>query len=489
MARGRHASRHSRPSGATRGSGKNVRLRKSKWLAWVTVFAVLTGFVVQRAAQRFEGAADQSAMNCPAPPQLSADSSATTLLGSTASNPSTLAQATAQFGHMPIIRVFYSGLPSPNAWTSGAGGINKSAAVVSFNALPNAILSGADDAALSHFFDTAPTGHPIYYSYYHEPEVHIADGQFTLASYLAAWARVVSLADGAHNPDLHSTLILTSWDLNPHSGRNWKNYLPPGGIISTLGWDAYPAGTVSDHDPQATPPADFMSAEVAAAKSAGLPFGFAEFALGTQAGRPGWLTDVASYLQSSGALFGTLFESAGFPWMELNDAASVSAWRSAVAHSDADLPVATAPSGSSSPRPPAESPQPAPATAPAPTHSVLPAGLVITNAAVRPATFAFTGKDHVRIKFKISQEASISICVLNSQGTAVRQLVSGRSQSAGWSSSWYFGFDQHGRLLPAGRYSVLIAASNAKGSATAQTVLSVQPAQAAQAGTDAGAGS
>lgn len=473
MARGRHASRHSKPAAVR--TPKNVRPRRSKWLVLAAALAVLAGLAVQRAAQGFQGAADQSTMNCPAASQLTADTSAIPLLGATASNPTTLAQATGQFGHMPIIRVFYPGLPSANAWTTGSGAVNKSAVVVSFNALPSAILSGADDSALSHFFDIAPTGHPIYYSYYHEPEVHIADGQFTLASYLAAWARVVSLADAAHNPDLHSTLILTSWDLNPQSGRNWKNYLPPGGIISTLGWDAYPPGTVSDKNPTATPPADFMSAEVAAAKSVNLPFGFAEFALGTSAGRPGWLADVASYLQSTGALFGTYFESAGFPWMQLNDGASVGAWRNAVAHSDTDVPVNPTRPGSPSPSPSAKSPEPTPAPSgkPSPKPTATPAGPAITRVAVSPATLVPGARNHVRINFKISQEADVSICILNSQGTAVRQLVSGRDQAAGSSSTWYFGYDQHGRLLPTGRYSVMIAASNAEGAATVQATLSI----------------
>ncbi len=56
----------------------------------------------------------------------------------------------------------------------------------------------------------------IYWSYYHEPEDNIADGEFTLADYKAAWAPVVSLANAAHNPDLHSTLILMGYDLSPY---------------------------------------------------------------------------------------------------------------------------------------------------------------------------------------------------------------------------------------------------------------------------------
>jgi hypothetical protein len=226
-------------------------------------------------------------------------------------------------------------MPDPAAWTTGAAALNHSAVVVSFRSPPARVLSGADDAALAHFFDTAPTGYPIYYSYYHEPEPLIEAGDFTLAQYKAAWGHIVAVAAKAHNPYLKSTLILMSWDLDPASGLNWKNYLPGGHVISTLGWDAYPAGTVHDSSPQPTPPAGFMGPAEAASRSAGLPFGFAEFALGTPAGRPQWLTEVANYLRGSGALFGVLFNSKGFPWMELNDAASIKAWRAAVAASGA----------------------------------------------------------------------------------------------------------------------------------------------------------
>ena len=152
---------------------------------------------------------------------------------------------------MPIVRVYYPGLPNPDAWSTGLAAANHSAVIVSFKALPTDILSGADDSALKHFFDTAPTGHPIYYTYYHEPEDNIERGEFKLADYKAAWAHVAAIANAAHNPDLHSTLILMSWDLEKASHRNWKDYLPGGGIISTLGWDAYPVGSATNVNPAA----------------------------------------------------------------------------------------------------------------------------------------------------------------------------------------------------------------------------------------------
>jgi beta-mannanase len=415
--------------------------------------------------------------NCTAAPKLAADTTTDTLLGVNASSPGQLTSATAEFGHLPIIRVYYTGMPDPNAWTTGAPAINKSAVVLSFRVLPSTILSGVDDAALAHFFDTAPTGHPIYYSYYHEPEPFIEAGTFTLAQYKAAWTHIVDIADAAHNPYLRSTLILMSWDLDPQSGIDWKDYLPSGNVISTLGWDAYPAGTVHNEDPQDTPPADFMGPEVAASKSVGLPFGFAEFALGTQTGRPAWLAAVASYLQSSGALFGTLFNSTGFPWMELNDSPSISAWRSAVEASN----LGTLPNPGSSPSPPASSsPTPTPTSTqptatPTPTpSSSAPAttGPTITEPSVSPAAFTPTGANHVRIMFKLGQPATVTICVLSPQGGVLRELDP-PDQPAGWSSTWYFGHDEAGNLLPSGTYPVLIVASDSEGVSTARTSLTI----------------
>ena len=294
-------------------------------------------------------------------------------------------------------------------------------------------------------------------------------------------------------------MILQGQDGRPGDEYNFRDYLPAAGVISALGWDAYPEGTVEDQAPQHTAPAEFMGADVAAAKSVGLPFGFAEFALGTSAGQPQWLTDVASYLQSNGALFGTLFDATGFPWMMLHDSASIQAWRAAVARSASGTPVS---GPSSSAAPPAPTPRSTPATstpaptpttstpatstpAPTPTKSQSPSaspalrGLVITRLTITPSALSVTGAAaatirfrHVRIRFKLSQAAGVSICVLNSQGDLVRELDR-PGLPAGWATQRYYGYDQHHRLLPAGRYQVLVMASNAKGSATAERALTV----------------
>jgi hypothetical protein len=386
--------------------------------------------------------------------RLAANDATVPMLGSSVLSAANLAQDTAQFGHMPIVRVYYPGLPPATAWTSGLAGANSSAVIVSFKALPSAILSGADDAALKQFFDSAPAGHPIYYSYFHEPEDNIAAGQFTLAGYKAAWAHVVALADAAHNPYLHSTLILMEWDLTKASGRNWKNYLPGGGIISVLGWDAYPVGSATNVHPQLTAAADFMGPAIAASKSVGLPYGFAEFGLSTPQGRPAWLASVGSYLMSSGALFGSLFNgNTQYPTLQLTDAASVAVWRGYVRDSltGADTPVAAP-------------------DQPSPTPSATPAGIAGLTAS--PAALTPGGTSHTTIRFTLSHAADVTVCILNGSSAVVRQLAE-PGRDAGAASVGYYGFNGSGQPLPAGDYTVLVVASSAQGSWTAETRLTI----------------
>ena len=409
------------------------------------------------------------------PVRIAAASSSIPLFGSSVGYES-LAKTTDQFGRMPIVRVYYPGLPASNAWEGGLAEANDSAVIVSFKALPTDILSGADDATLKHFFDTAPTGHPIYYSYYHEPEDNIADGQFTLADYKAAWARVVALAGAAHNPELHSTLILMSWDLVKASGRDWKSYLPGGGIISTLGWDAYPVGSATNVNPQPTPPADFMGPCIAASNSVGLPYGFAEFGLSTATGRPAWMAEVGNYLLSSGALFATVFNGvAQYPTLQLTDKASQDVWRgfvaqSAQAQSDTNPPP-------SSPAPPSPVTRPT-GTTPAPTASTPAASAPAANDSwvsglnLSPAQLIGTGSNDTVISFRISQAADVTVLVLGAGGSVVRQIAK-PAHAAGPVSVPYYGYTDSRTRLPAGTYKVLVVASNGSGSASAETTLNI----------------
>lgn len=262
------------------------------------------------------------------PVALEASSRAVPLLGSSVLSDPDLRHSTAKFGRMPIVRVYFPGLPSARAWSRGLAGANKSAVIVSFKAAPKAILAGRDDRQLRAFFRAAPRGHAIYYSYFHEPEDNIKKGQFTATAYKRAWHHIARLAAAAHNRFLRATLILMEWDLNKYSHRHWRTYLPGGHVIKVLGWDAYPDGSATNVHPKPTAPRKFMGPAIRASHSVGLPFGFAEFGLSTRKGRPGWMGRVGSYLMHSGALFGCVFNgNRQYPTLRLTDKRSVSVWR------------------------------------------------------------------------------------------------------------------------------------------------------------------
>ncbi len=414
---GRHIGQHSRNPRDVRPASGRARSRSTaaswyRWFAVVGLVAVLS--IVFAYRDKIPILTTSSGTNVP-------------LLGSSVKSESDLAAVTSDFGRMPIVRVYYPGLPDPDAWTTGLAGANRSAVIVSFKALPTTILSGADDAALKHFFGTAPSGHPIYYSYYHEPEDNIGAGQFRLSDYKAAWARVVAIARAAHNPYLHSTLILMNWDLIPASHRSWKDYLPGGGIISTLGWDAYPVGSAENVNPQLTPPSDFMSPAIAASKSVGLPYGFPEFGLSTPSGRPSWLTEVGKYIMSSGALFASYFDgNAQYPTLRLTDSASIAVWR----------------------------------------------GFVAESRAGGPAPVSLAAQADATLRFQLSARANVTVCVLNANGRVVRTVARPGSR-AGLVTFRYLVYQRVGHGLAAGHYTVLVVASNATGSASAAGRLSV----------------
>jgi hypothetical protein len=435
-----------------------VRSRKRSKAAWsVLLVSLLAALAVAGGSALHFGAGKTV--------RLASDDTHAPLFGASI-NGTDLGQETSEFGHMAIVRTYYPGLPSANAWTTGLPAANKSAVIVSFKAEPKAILSGQDDAALSHFFDTAPTGNPIYWSYFHEPEGNIADGEFTLADYKAAWAHVVSLANAAHNADLHSTLILGGYDFSPSAHRSWKDYLPGGGIISTLGWDAYPPGSAKNQNPVAAAPDTFMAQEIAAAKSVGLPYGFAEFGLSTPTGRSAWLTDVGNYLMHSGAVFATYWNgNAQYPTLKLTDAASIAVWKGFVSQSGSSTPGPAPAPATSAPATPAPSPTET-ATSPSSDNPA------VSGLALSPAAFAAQPQQHTTIAFSLNQASDVTVLVLDQAGTVVRTLAR-PALAPGSHTIRYYGFNGAGHRVPTGQYQILVVASNANGSGTAESSLEI----------------
>ena len=203
--------------------------------------------------------------------------------------------------------------------------------IVSFKVDPAEVLAGTHDARLRQWFRTAPRNQDIYWTYYHEPEDNIANGDFTAAQYRQAWQRLSGLAAEAKNPRLRATLILMGFSVNPASHRNWRDYYPGKQYVQVMGWDVY------NHKKGGyTPAADMFARVIAVSRGEGLPFGIAEtgsdlVAGDTGAQRAAWLRDMARHLTENHAVFVDYFDidlsSHNEPDYRLRDAPSQAAWR------------------------------------------------------------------------------------------------------------------------------------------------------------------
>lgn len=240
------------------------------------------------------------------------------------------AREDALFGGLDAVRVFYGGLPQnwPGKLNAGNRPMN-----ISFKAQPSEVLAGTHDAYLRDWFAAAPSDRDIYWTYFHEPEDNIKNGDFTAADYRQAWQRIAGLARAAGNDRLRATLILMGWSVDPASERNWHDYFPGRQYVDVIGWDIY---NPSWRNGAYKPVTQMFANVIAASRSESLPFGIAETGSPLVTGddgtaRAAWLRQLTGHLEAEGALFVEYFDhdwtkQAGIDY-RLRDAASVRAWR------------------------------------------------------------------------------------------------------------------------------------------------------------------
>jgi len=220
---------------------------------------------------------------------------------------------------MPISRVFYNGAPQPWPGTAGASG---RPVVVSFRYAPARVVAGQYDAAIAAFFRTVPD-YDVYWSFSHEPEDNIARGEFTSADYKAAWEHIAAIAavEAPATANLHSTLVLMCYTMNPASHRNWLNYYVPA-AQSMIAFDCYNHAAKRG---KYGPPANiFKPLTDWAAKNPTIPWGVSEVGSllvasdTTGSGRAAWLRSVGHFLVDQhaaapdrAALFGIYFDVLG----------------------------------------------------------------------------------------------------------------------------------------------------------------------------------
>ncbi|MFC5821049.1 CBM96 family carbohydrate-binding protein [Nonomuraea harbinensis] len=239
-----------------------------------------------------------------------------------------LAREDSLFGGLEAVRVFYGGLPQP--WPGKLDAGNRPM-VISFKASPGAVVAGTHDAAMRTWFAAAPRDQDIYWSFYHEPEDNIRNGEFTAADYRQAWSRLAGLAREAANPRLRGTLILMGWTVDPASGRDWRDYYPGRAALDVLAWDVYNYDTTAAKG-RYLAPATLLDATLAVNRAENLPHGVAELGSHIAAGddgtgRAAWLADMTGYLNRHASVWALYFD---LDWptgdYRLRDPASRAAW-------------------------------------------------------------------------------------------------------------------------------------------------------------------
>jgi hypothetical protein len=234
-----------------------------------------------------------------------------------------------ELGRVPVVRIFNAALPAP--WSQREILADRTV-VVSFKARPQDVVAGLHDDRLRDWFETAPGGNPVYWTYFHEPEDDIERGAFTAEEFRSAWRHVRELADDAGNPNLHATLVLMGWSVNRNSDRDWRDYYPGDDVIDVMGWDNYNWGYSNDR--YATPE-EIYSRVIEISDQLGKPWGIAETGTRLLAGDDGtdraeWLSQVGEFLADRGALWATYFNSTVGGDFRLTDTPSQQAWRELV---------------------------------------------------------------------------------------------------------------------------------------------------------------
>jgi len=234
------------------------------------------------------------------------------------------------YGDLGVVRVFFPGLPA--SWSTIRSNVGQAPVVVSFRALPSAVVAGRYDNQLREWFANAPRDRVTRWTFWHEPEDDVAAGTINPEMYRRAWAHIKALADRADNRRLRATLTLMCWTFEPNSHRDWRDYYAGDKVIDVLAFDCYNAGA---RDGNYRPPQDLFGPASRLAHRIGKPWGVAELGSVVAAGDNGrgraeWLRRSAAYLNDHGARFASYFDSDVGTDYRLHDYPSRDAWRDQV---------------------------------------------------------------------------------------------------------------------------------------------------------------
>jgi hypothetical protein len=242
-----------------------------------------------------------------------------------------MARQDSTYGRLEVARVFYPG--DPPLWEGSPAAEADRPVVVSFKLPPAEVAAGQHDEALRAWFASIPPDHPVWWTYFHEPENDSEDGAFTPEQFRTAFRHVSDLARASAGSNVHGALILQCRTASPDSGRSLSVWDPGADTYDVLGFDCYNRQAADGVYPD---PAAWLAPVVAAAASVGRPLALGEMGSELVAGDDGtarahWLESVAAYAIAQRFPFVSYFDSpiTGTDY-RLNDAPSQAAWRTVI---------------------------------------------------------------------------------------------------------------------------------------------------------------
>ncbi len=203
---------------------------------------------------------------------------ATTLFGASFSphDAATFDLLNGQFGAMGVTRAFDGGGGvTPFLNTVQALDVARNAAsAYSFKYPPAEVSAGTHDTALKSFFNGIQDNHPVYWTFWHEPDDELyVNHTFTPTAYRAAWKHIRTIADSVKatrpNLDIHATLIIMQYSMTPKIAPSrpllgTDGMYPGDDVIEVFGADTYNSnadqGDVADAATQFGKVIDFAQA-------------------------------------------------------------------------------------------------------------------------------------------------------------------------------------------------------------------------------------
>ena len=222
---------------------------------------------------------------------------------------------------------------------------HNAASAYSFKYSPSEVTAGTHDAEVRSFFQGIADNHPVYWTYWHEPDDEIFKNHtFTATAYRDAWAHLRAIHDSVKQArgaamQTFATFICMEYSMRPNIAPSrpltGSNGMYPGdAVIDVFGVDSYNAaapGGVTDAATQFGKVIDF-------AQQHGKPWAIGELGsidvTGTANGRATYLKNAISYWKSRGsepayvAYFDLVY--GGNDYTFDDDAAATKVWHDAV---------------------------------------------------------------------------------------------------------------------------------------------------------------